>query len=162
LDAYSQPLPAEYFEARHGFETSAVINWNFVRSRTRWLQALAGIPDPVRPFSPATLRQGIYLLSGAGGPPPADVARMIETYWTLKFTQFAVRTETLVAMVDSACARGDCTVLQYRLLQTHLSGETLLERGIPSPSAGAPIPMHAAMLIRSLYDEEFHGARGSP
>lgn len=162
LDSYPEALPPEYFRARQAFEAGAHLNWNLARSRTRWLQALAGIPDRSRAFSPAMLRQGVYLLSGSDGPPPADAARMIETYWTLKFSQFPVRTETLVEMVDASCARGNCTALQFRLLQTHLSGDALVARGIDLPTQRAPIPMHAAAEIRAAYEEVFHGKGGPP
>jgi len=160
LDAYPEPLPAALLDAKRAFDQSARPNSNFTRSHTRWLQALAGVPDPQRPFDENMVRAGRYLLAGATGVPPTDLPQLIEAYWSLKFAQLPVRTDAIVGMVDAVCPHMDCTPFQLQLLQAHLSVEDLAASGIAVPFAPGTDPAAVAARIRALYAATFHAQSG--
>jgi hypothetical protein len=79
----------------------------------------------------------------------------------LKFAQFPARTDKVVALIDAGCARGDCTALQYRMLQLHHSADALEARGVAPPTRGTSA-VDAAQRIRTAYDETFHRGDSLP
>ena len=75
--------------------------WNFTLARTSWLEALAGVPGTAQPVPAALVRQAVFLLSDTDFMPPASVAQLIQAYLMLKFTQLPVRTEKVVALIQT-------------------------------------------------------------